>query len=107
MDQDTGKNRMERRYGEPGSGKNSLKVGGGEYRWKEVLARWMLDVEGVLSVDGGEIGDGRYWIRFLDSDDLCFVVFEFDANFAILSEMRVDSLEWEGDAFFSSRFWSG
>jgi hypothetical protein len=107
MDKESGKTRMERRYGAPGSGKDAVRIGGREYRLREILARWMLDVEGVLSIDGGEAGDGRFWIRFLDSDDRCFVVFEFDATFTILSEMRADSLEWEGDDFFYSRIWSG
>jgi hypothetical protein len=33
-------------------------------------------------------------------------VFEFDAGFDILSEMRADTLEWDGDDFFS-RIWAG
>jgi hypothetical protein len=32
------------------------------------------------------------------------VVFEFNGDFDILSEMRVDSLEWEGEDFFGSRW---
>jgi len=98
---------MERRYGALGSGKTVLRVAGREYRLREILARWMLDVEGILSIDGGELGEGRYWIRFHDSDDLRVVAFEFDAAFDILSEERVDSLEWEGDDFFFSRIWAG
>ena len=54
-----------------------------------------------------DLGGDRDWIRFLDSDDRRYVVFEFDAGFDILSEMRADSLEWEGDDFFFSRIWAG
>jgi len=98
---------MERRYGELGCGRTSLSIGGRSLRLREILARWMLDVEGILSIDGGELGGGRYWIRFLDSDDRRVVVFEFDETFSILSEMRADSLAWEGDDFFFSRIWAG
>jgi hypothetical protein len=66
-----------------------------------------VDVEGILSIDGEDLGGDRYWIRFLDSDDRRYVVFEFDSGFDILSEMRADSLEWEGDDFFFSRIWAG
>ncbi len=107
MERESARTVMERRYGELGSGRTALAIAGREYRLKEILARWMLDVEGILSIDGGELGDGRFWIRFHDSDDLRIVVFEFDADFAILAEMRADSLEWEGDDFFYSRIWAG
>jgi hypothetical protein len=107
MGEESMKERMERMYGAPGSGKDVIRIGSREYRLKEVLARWMLDVEGIISIDGGEKGDDRFWIRFLDSDDLRFVVFEFDDTFAILEEMRADSLLWEGDDFFYSRIWAG
>lgn len=107
MERESARTVMERRYGELGSGRTVLSIAGREYRLREILARWMLDVEGILSIDGGELADGRFWIRFHDSDDLRFVVFEFDAGFAILSEMRADSLEWEGDDFFYSRIWAG
>lgn len=98
---------MERQYGTLGSGRTAIRIAGREHRLKEILARWMLDVEGILSIDGGELEGDRYWIRFHDSDDLRVVVFEFDAGFDILSEMRADSLEWEGDDFFFSRIWAG
>lgn len=98
---------METRYGEVGSGRTMLRIGERDWRLKEVLACWMLDVEGIVSIDGGEMGGGRYWIRFQDSDDQRLVVFEFDRNFNILSEMRADCLEWEGEDFFYSRIWAG
>ena len=107
MERESARTVMERKYGELGSGRIVLAIAGREYRLKEILARWMLDVEGILSIDGGELGDGRFWIRFHDSDDLRIVVFEFDVGFEIMSEMRADSLEWEGDDFFYSRIWAG
>ncbi len=107
MGEESGKDRMERKYGAPGSGKDVLRIGAKEFRLREILSRWMLDVEGIISVDAGQTGDGRFWIRFLDSDDLCFVVFEFDETFSILEEARADSLGWEGDDFFYSRIWAG
>src|SRR3990172_1686637 len=103
MERESARTVMERRYGELDSGRTTLRIAGREYRLREILARWMLDVEGVLSIDGGELGGGRYWIRFLDGDDRRYVVFEFDTGFDILSEMRADSLLWEGDDFFFSR----
>jgi hypothetical protein len=32
-------------------------------------------------------------------DDRTYVAFEFNGRFDILSEMRVDSIEWEGEDF--------
>ena len=61
----------------------------------------------------GRLDSGQTALRIagreyrLDSDDRRFVVFEFDAGFDILSEMRADSLAWEGDDFFFSRIWAG
>lgn len=107
MERESARTVMERKYGEVGTGKSVLAIAGRELRLRQILARWMLDVEGILSIDAGELGDGRFWIRFHDSDDLRIVVFEFDEQFSILSEMRADSLEWEGDDFFYSRIWAG
>ena len=107
MEFESARDVMERRYGRLDSGQTALRIAGREYRLREILAHWMLDVEGILSIDGGELGGGRYWIRFLDSDDRRYAVFEFDAGFDILSKMRADSLEWEGDGFFFSRIWAG
>jgi hypothetical protein len=107
MEYESAKEIMERRYGKVDSGRTVLRIGAREYRLREILAHWMLNVEGVLSIDGGELGADRYWIRFLDSDDRRFVVFEFDGNFEILSELRADSMNWEGDDFFYSRIWAG
>jgi hypothetical protein len=107
MEFESAREAMERRYGRLDSGQTALRIAGREYRLREILAQWMLDVEGVLSIDGGDLGGGRYWIRFLDSDDRRYAVFEFDAGFDILSKMRADSLEWEGDGFFFSRIWAG
>lgn len=98
-----GRDEMEKRYGRPGTGSDAVAVGPVRYRLKQILAKWMMDVPEVWTIDGGVLEDDRYWIRFLDADDRYFVVFEFDGSFAILSEMRVDSLAWEGDDFFKSR----
>lgn len=98
-----GRRRMEERYGEPGSGGARLVVRGEEYRLKQVLSKWMMDVPELWTIDGGGLGDDRYWIRCLDADDRYIVVFEFNGAFDILSEMRVDSLAWEGEDFFTSR----
>ena len=103
MERESARTVMERRYGELDSGRTTLRIAGREYRLREILARWMLDVEGVLSIDGGGLGGGRDWIRFLDGDDRRYGVFEFYTGFDILSEMRADSLLWEGDDFFFSR----
>ncbi len=94
---------MERRYGPPGSGRPAVRVRGTPYTVRQVLAKWMMDVPEVWTIDGGELEDDRYWVRFLDGDDRYVVVFEFDGEFGILSEDRVDSLEWEGERFFTSR----
>ena len=57
----------------------------------------------VWTIDGGTLSDGLHWIRFLDGDDRYIVAFEFDDDFEILSEMRVDSIAWEKENFFISR----
>lgn len=94
---------MENRYGEPGTGSSTIVVRGVSHRLKQVLAKWMMDVPEIWTIDGGVLEDDRYWIRFLDADDRYIVVFEFNGDFDILSEMRVDSLAWEGRDFFISR----
>lgn len=98
-----GRDEMEKRYGAPGTGAHLVPVGGEPRRLKQILAKWMMDVPEVWTIDGGVLEEGRYWIRFLDADDRSIVVFEFDDAFDILFEMRVDSLAWEGEDFFKSR----
>ena len=95
---------MERRYGAVESGARAIDVGGVRYRLREVLARWMMDVPEIMTLDGGTLGGDRHWIRFIDKEDRTYVVLEFDGEFGITSEMRVDSLEWEGEQFFGSRW---
>jgi hypothetical protein len=95
---------MEERYGEVESGAKTIEVRGVRYRLREVLARWMMDVPEILTLDGGKLGEDRHWIRFIDGEDRTYVVFEFNGEFDILSEMRADSLEWEGEDFFGSRW---
>jgi len=94
---------MVERYGEIREDVRTVVVRGKEHRLREILARWMMDVPEVWTLDGGAFGDDRYWIRVYDADDRYVAVFEFDGAFRILSEMRADGLEWEGEAFFSSR----
>jgi hypothetical protein len=99
-----GRKEMEERYGEVDTGAKTIEVRGVRYRLREVLARWMMDVPEILTLEGGTLGEERHWIRFIDKDDRTYVVFEFNGDFDILSEMRVDSLEWEGEDFFGSRW---
>jgi len=95
---------MEKTYGEVGSGAATLVVRGVTYRLREILAWWMMDVPKIMTLDAGVLGEDRFWIRFIDKDDRCYVVFEFNGEFDILSEMRADSLAWEGEDFFGSRW---
>lgn len=94
---------METRYGEIGSGGKEIVVRGVPCPLRRVLAQWTLDLPDIMTVDGGTVDEDRYWIRFYDRDDRCYVVFVFDGNFDILEEHRADSLAWEGDEFFRSR----
>ena len=104
MQMDGGRQRMVERYGDIRDGVATIIVRGVEYRLRDVLARWMMDVPEIMTLDGGTLGEDRYWIRFIDKDDRCYVAFEFNGEFDILSEMRVDSLAWEGEDFFASRW---
>ena len=99
-----GRAEMERRYGPVDSGAGTIEVRGVRCRLREVLARWMMDVPEIMTLDGGTLSADRHWIRFIDKEDRTYVVFEFDGEFDILSELRVDSLEWEGEDFFGSRW---
>ncbi len=95
---------MEKKYGEVESGATTLVIRGVTYRLREVLARWMMDVPEIMTLDGGSLEEDRHWIRFIDKDDRCYVVFEFNGEFDILREMRADSMAWEGEDFFASRW---
>jgi hypothetical protein len=94
---------MVERYGEIAESAAPVTVRGIAYRPRQILARWMMDVPEVWTMDAGRLEEDRYWVRFLDADDRYVVAFEFDGDFQILSEMRVDSLAWEGEKFFTSR----
>lgn len=100
----TGRLQMEAKYGLLESGGREIPVRGVRYGLRKILAKWSMDVPEVMTVDGGVFGDDRFWIRFLDKDDRCYVVFEFNGEFDILAEMRADSLAWEGEDFFASRW---
>lgn len=76
----------------------------GLYRTKIIVPAVPGIVPEILTLEGGTLGEDRHWIRFIDKDDRTYVVFEFNGDFDILSEMRVDSLEWEGEDFFGSRW---
>ncbi len=99
-----GREKMEKKYGEVESGSATIVVRGVTFRLREILARWMMDVPEIMTLDGGTLGEDHHWIRFIDKDDRCYVVFEFNEEFDILSEMRADSLAWEGEDFFASRW---
>jgi hypothetical protein len=99
-----GREEMEKKYGEVESGSATVVVRGVTFRLREILARWMMDVPEIMTLDGGTFGEDHHWIRFIDKDDRCYVVFEFNGEFDILSEMRADSLAWEGEDFFASRW---
>ena len=100
----SGLEKMEKKYGEVESGSATIVVRGVTFRLREILARWMMDVPEIMTLDGGTLGEDHHWIRFIDKDDRCYVVFEFNEEFDILSEMRADSLAWEGEDFFASRW---
>src|SRR3972149_5248788 len=86
MKYDLGKPWRVEKYGEFREGACTIAIRGVEYRLKQVLARWMMDVPEVWTLDGGELGDDRYWRKFLDAGDRYVVVFEFDGKFDIVAE---------------------
>jgi hypothetical protein len=99
-----GREEMEKKYGEVESGSATVVVRGVTFRLREILARWMMDVPEIMTLDGGTLAEDHHWIRFIDKDDRCYVVFEFNGEFDILKELRADSLAWEGEDFFASRW---
>src|SRR4030066_2299262 len=74
---------MEKAYGEGESGAATLVVRGVTYRLREILARWLMDVPELMTLDAGPLGEDRFWIRFIDRDDRCYVAFEFTGEFAL------------------------
>jgi hypothetical protein len=64
----------------------------------------MMDVPEIMTLNGGTLGEDRFFLRFIDKDDRCYVVFEFNGEFDLLSKTRADSLLWEGEDFFASRW---
>jgi hypothetical protein len=95
---------MKKTYGEVGSGAATPVVRGVTYRLREILPRWMMDVPEIMTLDAGVLGEDRFWIRCIDKDDRCHIAFEFNGEFDILSEMRAESLAWEGKDVFASRW---
>ncbi len=86
--------RMESRFGRPGSGARRLTVAGTLYTLPEVMARLGIAFEGCRTIDGFELAQGHFAVRFYDAEEQRIVAYEFDAEFRYLAETRVDVREW-------------
>lgn len=91
---------LEARYGVLGSGRQVLLIGGRPYALPEVMLALGLAFEDTRVIDGGELGEGLYVIRFFDGETRQVVALEFDPQFRPRNEIRVHIAEWMGDDYY-------
>jgi hypothetical protein len=89
--------RMESRFGRPGSGTQHLTVAGRAYPLPDVMLRLGLAFEGCRTIDGVTLGPDHFAVRFYDPEEQRVVAYEFDAEFRYLGEMRVHVADWVGE----------
>jgi hypothetical protein len=67
---------------------------------RKVSRKLMLEYEDLIPIDGGNLSDGRYWLRFYDGDQRKVLVIEFDREMEIVGETGADIMDWLGDDYF-------
>lgn len=98
-----GRQRMEKRFGELGTGQETLKIAGQEYELWDIMRALGLATEGIVQpVDAFHLEEEDiYAIRFFDGLARTMVAYEFDADFRYKRELRVHLAEYIGeDAYF-------
>lgn len=95
-----GRRALEAQYGALGSGRQVLLIDGRPYALPEVMLALGLAFEDTRVIDGGDLGDGLYVIRFFDGETRQVVALEFDPRFHPHRETRVHIAEWMGDDYY-------
>jgi hypothetical protein len=88
---------IERRFGELGSGAQSLAIRGVDYSLAQLLSQIGAEFDDSKPIDALALPEERYVLRYIDGQDQRVVAAEFDADFRLLSELRASLAEWEGD----------
>ena len=91
---------IEERYGLIGTGHKVLFLQGVPMSLRKVSRKLMLEYEDLIPIDGGNLTDGRYWLRFYDGDQRKVLVIEFDREMEIVGETGADIMDWLGDDYF-------
>ncbi|HEX4836841.1 MAG TPA: Mov34/MPN/PAD-1 family protein [bacterium] len=91
---------LEARYGVLGSGRQVLLIGDRPYALPEVMLALGLAFEDTRVIDGGELSEGLYVVRFFDGETRQVVALEFDPQFRPHNEIRVHIAEWMGDDYY-------
>lgn len=95
---------MESRYGPLGSGEQALTIAGVSYTLAELMSHMGLHFDDRWAIDALALSDGKYGIRYFDTQDQRVVAQEFDAEFHLLGETRAHAAEWEGEKAYFSLF---
>ena len=91
---------IEERYGRIGTGRKVLFLDGVPMSLTKMSRKLMLSYEDLIPIDGGNLPDGRYWLRFYDGDQRKVVVIEFDREMEIVGETGADIMDWLGEDYF-------
>lgn len=92
-----GRERMEQRFGPPGSGAPHVAIGGQALTVHDAMARLGIAFDGCRAIDAFEVGPSHFAVRYYDPEEQRVVVYEFDGEFRYVAEMRVHIAEWVGD----------
>lgn len=93
--------KMEARYGELGSGRMELTIGGKTYGLRSLLQALGLLFEDVAPIDAVVLGDDLCAVRYFDMQDRNVVACEFRGDFSYVTEHRVHIAEWMGEAYYT------
>lgn len=96
------RDRMEKRFGEPGSGLRELTIRGTRYGLAELLRANGLDHDDVRPIDAHRVGEERFAVRYFDVEERMVVAYEFDADFRYLGECAAHIDEWLGEEYYRS-----
>ena len=95
---------IEERYGKIGEGKKILFINGVPVALSTLSRRLALQYTDLIPIDGGELPDGIYWLRFYDNEQRKVMVVEFDREYTFTGERGADIMDWLGDDYFRIRW---